>query len=245
VNRAQETQPLPRPLNGAVTTDGKIAFPTEPEVTAPAPRPRRRRRSFWSELRRWLLTLTIFLCLAVGLLITSLFAAIYVQARSDQTRPVDAIVVLGAAQYDGRPSPVLRARLDQALAAYEAGNAPYIVVTGGQQTGDRFTESEAGRTYLIERGVPADAILMESEGRNSWESLQGVAPLLEERGLERVLLVSDGFHLFRVKLMARELGLEPFGVAAEGSPIEPWTGTELGYVMREAAGIIAFQWDHL
>ncbi|MGH2531436.1 MAG: YdcF family protein [Thermomicrobiales bacterium] len=235
----QETQPLPRPLNGAVTSDGSIVFPSEPEPTSP----RRRQRSFWNELRRWVVTLSIFACLAVVLLVASLFAAIYIQARSDQTRPVDAIVVMGAAQFDGRPSAVLRARLDEALAAYEAGNAPFLVVTGGQQAGDRFTEARASRDYLIERGVPADAILMEDEGRNSWQSLQAVARLLEDRDLERVLLVSDGFHLFRVKLMARDLGLEPFGVAADESPIRAWSGAEFGFIIREAAGIVSFQWD--
>ncbi|MGH2560488.1 MAG: YdcF family protein [Thermomicrobiales bacterium] len=194
-------------------------------------------------MRRWLWTLGIFVCLAAVLLVASLFAAIYIQARSDQTRPVDVIVVMGAAQFDGRPSAVLRARLDQALAAYEAGNAPFVVVTGGQQAGDRFTEAEASRDYLIERGVPADAILMEGEGSNSWESLQAAARLLEERNFERVLLVSDGFHLFRVKLMARELGLESFGAPAEASPIKTWSGSEFGFVIREAAGVVAFQWD--
>lgn len=239
MNRVQETQPLPRPLHGAVTEDGRIVFPSEPENAAP----RRRSRPFWAEIRRWAWTIGIFVTLAAVLLPASLMAAIYWQARSDQTRPVDAIVVLGAAQYDGRPSPVLRARLDEALAAYEAGSAPLIVVTGGQQVGDRFTEAEAGRNYLIERGVPAAAILMEEQGSNSQQSLEGAAQLLKERRLHRVLLVSDGFHLLRVKLIARDLGLEPFGVPTADSPIEPWSGTELGYVIRETAGIVAYEWD--
>ncbi len=201
------------------------------------------RRSGSRRVGCWLRTLLVLLLLAPPLLGASLVAAIYWQARSDQTRPVDAIVVLGTAQYNGRPSPVLRARLDRALAAYEAGSASLIVVTGGRNPGDVFTEAEASRDYLLEQGVPEGALLLENQGRDSWQSMRGVATLLRARDLSRVLLVSDGFHLFRLKLMARDLGLQSYGAPATGSPIRTGGGAEFGYVLREAAGVVAHLWQ--
>jgi uncharacterized SAM-binding protein YcdF (DUF218 family) len=223
-----------------VRTDGAAAAPNGIDELE---RPRGRSRSPWAELWRWAVVALIWLPLAVVLLGGSLVAAIYWQARTDQSRPVDAIVVLGAAQYDGRPSPVLQARLDQALAAYRAGLAPLIVVTGGKQQGDRFTEALAGRNYLIQHGVPEAAILLENAGHSSWGSMQGVAKILQPRGARRVLLVSDGFHLFRLKLMARELGLTGYGVPARTSPITRDSSLEADYVFREAGGVLDFLWQ--
>ncbi len=202
----------------------------------------RRRRSIPAEIGRWLLTAIVFALLAAGLLAVSLVAAIYWQARSDQTRPVDAIVVLGTAQFNGRPGAVLQARLNRAIEAYRAGTAPLIVATGGRASGDAFTEAEAARDYLIAHGIPAASILMENEGRDTWDSLGGVASLLKERGLSRTLMVSDGFHLFRVKLMARDLGLTPFAAPATTSPIRQGGGTEFSYVLREAAAVAVHLW---
>jgi uncharacterized SAM-binding protein YcdF (DUF218 family) len=185
------------------------------------------------------MTGALFLVIALPLLALSLVLAIYWQARTDQTRSVDAIVVLGTAQYNGWPGQVLRARLDHALALYGEGAAPLVVVTGGRAPGDQFTEAEAARAYLLDRGVPAAAIVLENEGRDSWASMQGVADALEARGLSRVLLVSDGFHLFRLKLMARDLGLPAFASPARDSPIRQGGPGELEYVLREAAGVVA------
>ena len=120
-------------------------------------------------------------------------------ARSDEARAADAIVVLGAAQYDGRPSPVLAARLDHALALWEQGYAPRIVVTGGKQEGDRFTEATASAEYLMSRGVPDSAILREVQGTSTWESLAATARILRNRGLESVLVVSDPYHSLRAR----------------------------------------------
>lgn len=182
---------------------------------------------------------------AVVLLLGSLVFAIYRQARTDESRVVDAIVVLGTAQYNGRPSPDLKARLDEALDAYNQGYATYIVVTGGKQPGDAYTEAETGQIYLTDRGVPETAILMEEQGNDSWESMQGAARVLKERHLTRVLLISDGFHLFRLKLMAKELGLIAYARAASNSPIAPNSRNEFNYVLREAAGAIVFKLGHL
>ena len=215
---------------------------TVPVAAARPGRKRRRRRSLFAEVFRWLLTGLVFLALAGVVLMASLVAAIYWQARTDQTRPVDAIVVLGTAQFNGRPGRVLQARLDRALEVYETGDAPWVVVTGGRAPGDTFTEAEAARDYLLEQGVPAEAILMENEGRDSWESMRGVAALLGDLGLSRVLLVSDGFHLFRVKLMARDLGLTAFAAPAPESPIRRGGGREFSYVVREAAATVVHLW---
>jgi uncharacterized SAM-binding protein YcdF (DUF218 family) len=185
------------------------------------------------------LSLTVFL--GVGLLAGSLLAAIYWQARSGHSRPVDAIVVLGTAQYNGRPSPALEARLNESLAAYQEGLARYVVVTGGRQEGDQYTEAEASRNYLMEHGVPESAILMENEGHNSWQSMQGAAVALKAVNASRVLIVSDGFHLFRLKVMAEELGLDPIAArAASGSPIRPNSANEFEYIIREAAATVVF-----
>jgi uncharacterized SAM-binding protein YcdF (DUF218 family) len=147
------------------------------------------------------------------------FVQVLMAARSDDSRPSEAIVVLGAAQYDGRPSAVFRARLDHAADLYEEGISPTIVVTGGKQEGDRFTEAAAGADYLHGRGVPDSAILRETTSRSSWESLSATANFLEERGMTRVVLVSDPFHSLRVESIADELGLDAVTSPTRTSPI--------------------------
>lgn len=156
--------------------------------------------------------------------------------RHDEARKVDAIVVMGAAQYDGRPSPLLKARLDHALELYRAKRAPVIVVTGGKLSGDRFTEAAASRRYLRDLGVPASAILSEDRGRSTWQSLEGVVDLLAKRTPKaRVLIVTDPFHCLRAKLIAEELGLRAYVSATRSSP---WgSGTQFRKSLKEAAGI--------
>ncbi|MFA5884850.1 MAG: YdcF family protein [Acidimicrobiia bacterium] len=140
-------------------------------------------------------------------------------ARADDTRPSDAIIVLGAAQYDGRPSAVFRARLDHALDLYEQGVAPIVVVTGGKLAGDRFTEAGAGADYLIAHGVPDADILRETTSRNSWESLRASARFLFARDVRRVVLVSDPFHSLRIRLTAEEVGFDAVTSPTRSSPI--------------------------
>lgn len=158
-------------------------------------------------LRRVLLVVTIVL---VVLLAYPAWLAwrIWDQSHNDEVRAADAIVVLGAAQYDGRPSPVLRARLDHALYLYREDLSPTVIVTGGKQTGDRFAEADVGATYLEAEGVPPEAILAEDEGTTTLESLEKVHRLAREQGIETVLLVSDPLHSERVKTMAEDLGFE-------------------------------------
>ena len=209
---------------------GRFPVLDSPAVATP---PRRR-----SGVRRWLLPVLVFLLLAGPVLELALIGAIYVQSRTDQARPVDAIVVLGTTQYNGVPSPTLQARLDRAVELYRDGIAPLIVVTGGNLPGDVYTEAEAGQMYLVEKGVPEEVILLENQGNDSWQSMNGVAGILAARNLDRILLVSDGFHLLRLKMMAGDLGLTAYATASTGSPIAG--GEEFGYVVREALAITAF-----
>jgi uncharacterized SAM-binding protein YcdF (DUF218 family) len=136
------------------------------------------------------------------------FAQVWQASLGDDASPADAIVVLGAAQYDGRPSPVLEARLDHAAALFGQGLAPVVWVTGGRRPGDRFTEATAGALYLHARGVPDAAIRREVSGRNTWESLAAAARYLRAEGTTRVLLVSDPYHSYRLAAIAGELGLD-------------------------------------
>lgn len=136
------------------------------------------------------------------------FVQVWSASRHDGAREADAAVVLGAAQYDGRPSPVLRGRLDHALELYEDGLVGVIVVTGGKQEGDRFTEGQVGYLYLLDQGVPDGDLLLEDQGTNTWESLAAAARILRDRELIDAVLVTDGYHALRVNAIADELGLD-------------------------------------
>ncbi len=138
--------------------------------------------------------------------------------RNDFDKP-QAIVVLGAAQYDGTPSPALKTRLDHALKLWQGGVAPIIVVTGGKQIGDRFTEASAGANYLIARGVPDTAIMREIQGRNTYQSLASAAVFLRARDITKVVLVSDPFHNLRLGAIAEEVGLQATESPSPNSPI--------------------------
>ena len=134
-------------------------------------------------------------------------AQVWRASRADRASPAGAIVVLGAAQYDGKPSPVLRARLDHAVELYERRLAPLVAVTGGRQPGDRATEASAAAGYLIGRGVPESSLRLESGGENSWQSLAATARFLMQEGVEEVILVSSPYHALRTEHIAREVGL--------------------------------------
>lgn len=178
--------------------------------------------------------------IATGLVIvTGYFAVTFVQVwwagRHDEARKAEAIVVLGAAQYNGRPSRVLAARLDHAADLYQQGLAPVVVVTGGRAEGDRFTESGASANYLHGKGVPDDAILREVQGRNSWQSLAASARFLKAQGIHDVVLVSDPFHAARINGMAKELGLEAATSPTRSSPIQG--ADEFRHLLTETAQV--------
>lgn len=165
------------------------------------------------------------------------FVQVVMASRRDQARPVEAIVVFGAAQYDGRPSPVLRARLDHAAELYQRDLAERVVVTGGKQAGDRVTEATVSAEYLARHGVPESAILREVSGRSSWQQLAAAAAFLKRRGMTEVLLVSDGFHSARIAAMADELGLTAWTSPTASSPI---SGLEMvPYLAKETVAMAA------
>lgn len=172
---------------------------------------------------------------AVVLYLAVTFLQVWRAARNDQARPAEAIVVFGTAQYDGVPSPVLAARLDHAVELYRRQLAPVIVVTGGNQPGDQFTEATASANYLIQRGVPDDDVLREVSGTSSWQSLAAAANFLEDRSIDDVLLVSDPFHSLRIRAMASELGLEGRSSPTRTSPIKGMT--EARYMARETVAV--------
>ncbi len=159
---------------------------------------------------------------------------VLVVSQQDQRLPADAIVVLGAAQYNGRPSPVLRARLDHALQLYREGLAPRIVVTGGVGRGDTTSEATVARHYLIARQVPAGAVIEQPQGRSTQASMTAVADWLAGARLNRVILVSDPFHMFRLRLEARRTALEAYTSPTESSPISDNPVLELRYLAAEA-----------
>jgi uncharacterized SAM-binding protein YcdF (DUF218 family) len=171
--------------------------------------------------------------LAAGAAYTVSLAAVLVTSQLDGRQPVDAIIVLGAAQYNGRPSPVLRARLDHALGLYREGYAPLIVVTGGVGRGDTTSEAIVGRRYLVARQVPEDGVVAQPVGRSTRTSMTAVGDWLSERGLRRVLLVSDPFHMFRLRLEARRIDLEAYTSPTASSPISANPVLELRYLLAE------------
>ena len=181
----------------------------------------------------------------VGLLvaISSLYGSINLAqvwwvGRSDQATAVDAIVVLGVAQYDGRPSPQLQARLDHALTLLLEGASPLVITTGGNQPGDRFTEAEASANYLI-KGLGIDyqavEILQENSGSTTRESLIGVRDIMQSRGLHSVLIVTDPYHSLRSRLIAQDLGLVAYVSPTRTSPLQG--ASAVSRHVREALGV--------
>ncbi len=182
----------------------------------------------WRLARRVVLGIVL---LSLGYYLVTLFQ-VWRAADSDDRSHTQAIIVLGAAQFDGRPSKVFQARLDHAADLWRDGVAPQIVVTGGSLPGDRFTEATAGADYLHGLGVPDDVIRRETTSRNSFESLAATALFLQKEGVRRVTLVSDPFHSLRIRSIARQQGFDAVTSPTRTSPI---TGLEeLGRFAAEA-----------
>jgi uncharacterized SAM-binding protein YcdF (DUF218 family) len=164
----------------------------------------------------------------------SLTVRIARQSTHDEARPVDVILVMGAAEYRGKPSPVLKARLDHALALYSRGLAPMIMTTGGAGGDPQFTEGTVGRDYLIDRGVPSERIIVEEEGDTTAYSVAAAAEIMRRMGLHACILVSDGYHIFRAKKMMQAEGIAVYGSPRAGLPL---SGTkEYWLYLRQAVG---------
>lgn len=179
-----------------------------------------------------------------GLLVVVATAAatfrIWQQGTRDEQRPVDAIVVLGAAQYDGRPSPVFEARLDHAVQLWHSGIARRFVVTGGKLPGDRTTEAAVARAYAIEHGVPEAAIFGEDAAHNTLTSLRAVRDLLDERGMTSAVFVSDPTHMFRVLRIADDLGIDAYGSPTTTSPVGVDPRRTLDAVVHELGALAVY-----
>ncbi len=156
------------------------------------------------------------------------------QSTRDEARPADVIIVMGAAEYRGHPSPVYKLRLDHAIELYERRLAPYLMTTGGPGGDPSFTEGGVGRSYLIDRGIPAESIIVEDEGDSTASSLTAASEILRRMDLHSCIIVSDGYHIFRVKKI-----LEQEGFKAWGSPREPGDTAPIKYwwlCLRQAFG---------
>jgi uncharacterized SAM-binding protein YcdF (DUF218 family) len=166
-------------------------------------------------------------------------AQVWRQANRDEAGPADAIVVFGAAEYRGHPSPVLKARLDHALNLYQKGLAPRIITTGGHGGDSQFTEGEVSRSYLAKNNVPSEMIVVESESETTMESAAAVAEIMDRMRMNSCIVVSDGYHIYRVKKMLESRGIRAFGSPrSPGNDSAPRRG---GYYARQALGYILWR----
>jgi uncharacterized SAM-binding protein YcdF (DUF218 family) len=160
--------------------------------------------------------------------------AVLAWSEMDQAQPAGSIVVLGAAQYDGRPSPVLRARLDHGIDLWNHGMGRILVVTGGEGSGDTTSEAAVGRAYARKRGVPDTAIVLENKGRTTRESMLAVSEILGNRGITSAILVSDPFHMLRLSILGRRFGLTTYTSPTRTSPISPNREKRWRYMFGES-----------
>lgn len=189
-------------------------------------------------------TVRVFVVLVLALAAYPAWLALQIwsQSHEDELHAADAIVVLGAAQYDGRPSPVFKARLDHAAYLYQEQFSPRVIVTGGKRAGDRFTEAEAGSRYLTGLGIPSDDITGEGEGRTTFQSLRRVSQIAHEENIDSVLLVSDPLHSERIKRMAHDLGFEEtYASWASYSRLNRSRETKAKELAREVASLLVYE----
>ena len=179
--------------------------------------------------------------LALLLLVTSTALAIWWTARQDSRPSSDAIVVLGSAQYNGVPSSIFQARLEHAKSLYAAGVAPVIVTVGGKETGDRFTEAEAGRDYLANAGVPRTSLLAVPTGVDTLESMRAVSSAFQQRGWRSAVLVTDPWHAMRAQRMASDSGMDAVSSPTRQGPAVQTRTTQFRYILRETAAYLLYR----
>jgi uncharacterized SAM-binding protein YcdF (DUF218 family) len=193
---------------------------------------------------RWAPRIVLGALVVALLLVGGTAVRVWQLGRTDERQPVDMIVVLGAAQYDGEPSPVFRARLQHALELYSEGVAPRIVTVGGAAAGDAFTEAQAGEQWLVENGVPGQALLPVDEGRDTFESFEAVAAVAEQRGWRSAVLVSDPWHSLRSRTMASDVGLDATTSPTKRGPVVQTRETQFRYIVRETGALIYYHLTH-
>lgn len=190
----------------------------------------------------WLLAIALLLCLVIPGFISF---RVWSVARVDDRSPADAIVVLGAAQYNGIPTPVFQARLEHAALLFEEGVAPQVITVGGGQPGDLYTEAGSGRAYLTRLGVPPEAILAVETGTNTEGSLDAVAQTVRDQGGQSVVLVSDPTHSYRSRMMARDAGLDAWTSPTRHGPAVWTRENQIMGIIRETGAVLWYQYHRL
>ncbi|WP_223198433.1 YdcF family protein [Solihabitans fulvus] len=197
-----------------------------------------------SGVRRLVLRVVLGACLIGGLVVGGTAFRVWQVARVDDRSPADIAVVLGAAQYNGRPSPVLQARLEHAKSLFDEGVVRYLLTTGGRQPGDKYTEGQAGQMWLAAHGVPEDRIVVVGEGRDTLGSMQAVATVAKERGLSTAMIVSDPWHSLRARTMAQDAGLRAWTSPTHSGPIVQTRDTQSRYILRETGALLYYRLFH-
>jgi uncharacterized SAM-binding protein YcdF (DUF218 family) len=186
---------------------------------------------------KWILVALAFFGLSARLWYVA--HQIQLQSNVEEARPADIILVLGAAEYRGRPSPVFKARLDHALDLFRRGLAPRILTTGGAGGDPQYTEGGVGRAYLVGHGVASEAIMVEPEGSSTAQSTAAAAEIMHRMGLDACILVSDGYHIFRAKRMLRDLGITVYG---SPRPSPPGEGQRYWWLyLRQSVGYVLWE----
>ena len=196
--------------------------------------------------RHPILAVILLAVVSVVAVIGVTFVAVWRAAHTDDAARIDhtdVIIVLGAAQYSGTPSPVFVGRLEQAANLYDQGRSTRVLVVGANQPGDQQTEAEAGREWLIDKGLPTSAVFADPQGNTTYESLQGAAAFMRERGLHSAFLVSDPWHNLRVKRMASDLGITPYASATWHSAARS-EGTRFDGYIRETFAYLYYRVFH-
>jgi uncharacterized SAM-binding protein YcdF (DUF218 family) len=189
---------------------------------------------------KWIIGIALLVVLfIVSREVVHVSKAIQQESLIDEAQPADAIIVLGAAEYRGRPSPVLEARLNHALFLYLKGLAPRVITTGGAGGDPVFTEGSVGRTYLTTHGVPPEAIVVEREGESTAQSVAIVVEIMRRMSLKSAIVVSDGYHIFRVKKMLESSGMRVYGSPRPAIPPGEWRARWQD--LRQAVGYLLWR----
>lgn len=192
----------------------------------------------------WILRIVLGTVVVAVVVVGATAFRVWQVARVDDRRPVDAVVVLGAAQYDGEPSSIFAARLRHAAALYHDGIAPRIVTTGGGRAGDAYTEADAGRKYLLKAGVPAAAVIAVPVGNDTLASVDAVAARAAQDGWTSALVVSDPWHSLRSRQMARDAGLAAWTSPTRSGPVVQTRETQVRYIVRETGAMLFYLATH-
>jgi uncharacterized SAM-binding protein YcdF (DUF218 family) len=190
---------------------------------------------------RWLLRLAMLFAMMVAVFLVTVSIRIVKTAALQELQPADAIVIFGAAEYSGRPSPVLRARLDQGLDLYHRGLAPVVITTGGAGADPKFSEGGVGRDYLIRRGIPERSLIAEMQGNDTAESAVRVAVIMHANGMHSCIAVSDAYHVFRIRQLLKYEGIGPVYVAPRPDSRPHSAGQRAFAVLREAGSYLLWR----